>query len=313
MIGFHNNRLPRPRFSIHNPAILRSASFTFRSPHSYNSYRQSTSVITQIMPRSFQNTFHRPRPRFHSRSFDINFSNLMIGKFGVVPSNRILKNGYKLYKVPQKDPRNIDDIKLFLENKDQFRSKDVEAAADEVKSILNGKEDQFGSLRELKMRRVEIFLREQLGVEELERKVRSCGRNIVLNLIEDGQKNVLVEEEDEEVEKLTPDLLGLYTITVPCIPEETVDSEVAEVLSKLKDSPVTDNPSHSFISSLEDDVSWFQSPVSILPVTDPVSGQSVLEVKMKSEEVTIAAFHGLKHKYKGMSIDQTGKLNFLFI
>ena len=237
----------------------------------------------------------------------------MIGKFGVVPSNRILKNGYKLYKVPQKDPRNIDDIKLFLENKDQFRSKDVEAAADEVKSILNGKEDQLGSLRELKMRRVEIFLREQLGVEDLERKVRSCGRNIILNLIEDGQKNVLVEEEDEEVEKLTPDLLGLYTITVPCIPEETVDSEVAEVLSKLKDSPVTDNPSHSFISSLEDDVSWFQSPVSILPVTDPVSGQSVLEVKMKSEEVTIAAFHGLKHKYNGMSIDKTGKINLTVV
>ena len=241
----------------------------------------------------------------------------MIGKFGVVPSNRILKNGYKLYKVPQKDPRNVDDIKLFLENKDQFRSKDVEAAADEVKSILNGKEDQLGSLRELKMRRVELFLREQLGVEELERQVRSCGQNIVLNLIENGQKNILEEVEDEEVDKLTPDLLGLYTITVPCTPEAIVDPEVAEALAKLKDLPVTtarpDNPNHSLISSLEDDVSWFQPPISILPVSDPVTGQSVLEVKMKSEEVTLAAFHGLKHKYKGMSIDKTGKFDFVFI
>ena len=237
----------------------------------------------------------------------------MIGKFGVVPSNRILKNGYKLYKVPQKDPMNVDDIKLFLENKDQFRSKDVEAAADEVKSILNGKEDQLGSLKELKMRRVELFLREQLGVEELERQVRSCGQNIFLNLIEKGQKNGLEEVEDE-LEKLTPDLLGLYTITVPCTPEVNVDPDIAK---KLKDLPVTtvrpDNPSHSLISSLEDDVSWFQPPVSILPVTDPVSGQSVLEVKMKSEEVTLAAFHGLKHKYKDMSIDKTGKFNLLFI
>ena len=212
---------------------------------------------------------------------------------------------------------NVDDIKLFLENKDQFRSKDVEAAADEVKSILNGKEDQLGSLRELKMRRVELFLREQLGVEALERQVRSCGQNIFLNLIEKGQKNVSVEVEDEEVGKLTPDLLGLYTITVPCTPEANVDPEVAEDLSKLKDIQVTtarpDNPSHSLISSLEDDVSWFQPPVSILPVTDPVSGQSVLEVKMKSEEVTLAAFHGLKHKYKDMSIDKTGKFNLLFI
>ena len=167
------------------------------------------------------------------------------------------------------------------------------------------------------MRRVELFLREQLGVEELERQVRSCGQNIFLNLIEKGQKNVLVEVEDEEVGKLTPDLLGLYTITVPCTPEAIVDPEVAEDLSKLKDIQVTtarpDNPSHSLISSLEDDVSWFQPPVSILPVTDPVSGQSVLEVKMKSEEVTLAAFHGLKHKYKDMSIDKTGKFNLLFI
>ena len=241
----------------------------------------------------------------------------MIGKFGVVPSNRILKNGYKLYKIPQKDPRNVDDIKLFLENKDQFRSKDVEAAADEVKSILNGKEDQLGSLRELKMRRVELFLREQLGVEDLERKVRSCGQNIFLNLIENGKKNVLEEVEDKEVEKLTPDLLGLYTITVPCTPEVNVDPDVAKSFQRLKDSPITtvrqDNPSHSFVSNLEDDVSWFQPPISILPVTDPVSGQSVLEVKMKSEEVTIAAFHGLKHKYNGMSIDKTGKLNLTVV
>ena len=160
----------------------------------------------------------------------------MIGKFGVVPSNRILKNGYKLYKIPQKDPRNVDDIKLFLENKDQFRSKDVEAAADEVKSILNGKEDQLGSLKELKMRRVELFLREQLGVEELERQVRSCGQNIFLNLIEKGQKNGLEEVEDE-LEKLTPDLLGLYTITVPCTPEVNVDPDIAKALQKLNDLP----------------------------------------------------------------------------
>ena len=33
---------------------------------------------------------------------------------------------------------------------------------------------------------------------------------------------------------------------------------------------------------------------------------------MKSEEVTLAAFHGLKHKYKGMSVDKTGKFDFVF-
>ena len=92
-----------------------------------------------------------------------------------------------------------------------------------------------------------------------------------------------------------------------------MDPDVAKALQRLTNLPVTavrqDNPNHSFISSLEDDVSWFQPPISILPVTDPVTGQSVLEVKMKSEEVTLAAFHGLKHKYKGMSINKTGKIN----
>ena len=209
----------------------------------------------------------------------------------------------KKLKVRNRGKRSLDSNS---EENNRKKSKSNNNAIDECITLDSDDEDNNDDC---------VILKDDTGVEELERQVRSCGQNIVLNLIENGQKNVLEEVEDEEVDKLTPDLLGLYTITVPCTPEAIVDPEVAEALNK--DLPVTtarpDNPNHSLISSLEDDVSWFQPPISILPVTDPVTGQSVLEVKMKSEEVTLAAFHGLKHKYKGMSIDKTGKFDFVFI
>ena len=190
----------------------------------------------------------------------------------------------KKLKVRNRGKRSLDSNS---EENNRKKSKSNNNAIDECITLDSDDEDNNDDC---------VILKDDTGVEELERQVRSCGQNIVLNLIENGQKNVLGEVEDEEVDKLTPDLLGLYTITVPCTPEAIVDPEVAEALTKLKD-----------------DVSWFQPPISILPVTDPVTGQSVLEVKMKSEEVTLAAFHGLKHKYKGMSIDKTGKFDFVFI
>ena len=60
-------------------------------------------------------------------------------------------------------------------------------------------------------------------------------------------------------------------------------------------------------SSLEEDVAWFQPPVSVLPVTNPATGDTVLEVKMEDKEVTMAAFRGLKLKYPAMTVDTSGK------
>ena len=63
------------------------------------------------------------------------------------------------------------------------------------------------------------------------------------------------------------------------------------------------------ISALEEDVSWFEPPVSVLPVTDLSSGDLILEVKMKDEAVAIATFQGLRFKYPGMDVDKTGILS----
>ena len=142
-------------------------------------------------------------------------------------------------KVKNRGKRSLDSNS---EENNRKKSKSNNNAIDECITLDSDDEDNNDDC---------VILKDDTGVEELERQVRSCGQNIVLNLIENGQKNILEEVEDEEVDKLTPDLLGLYTITVPCTPEAIVDPEVAEALNKLKDLPVTtarpDNPNQLFI------------------------------------------------------------------
>ena len=153
---------------------------------------------------------------------------------------------------------------------------------------MNGKDEVKGTLKDMKIRRVEKFLKEKLGVDELD-LVNNHGPNILVNLVENVNTSQRVEEIDDSTQDtLTPDLLGLYTISVP-VTRETQDST---------------------ISALEEDVGWFEPPVSVLPVTEPVTGDTILEVKMKEEDVTIATFQGLRHKYPGMDVDRTG--NFYF-
>ena len=280
MIGFQSYRLPRPRFSP-DPAIVRAVPvwYNYKPRHQPG----SSSLLTKLLPRTAQNNFYRPTPRLHPGNFKYDF---MVGKFGMLPSTRLIKNGYKIFKVPYKAPKDVEDVELFLESKDQYRNKNVADAADEVKKILNGKEEISGSLKDMKVRRIELFLRDKLGVEEFKFDPRA-GEQFLLGLIEGNVPSSRFEDVTEEVPKqsLTPDLLGFYTITIPYT-EETIES-----LSTM----------------LEEDVSWFEPPVSVLPVIDPNDGTPILEIKMKDEEVTLAAYQGLKHKYPGLDVDKTGK------
>ena len=88
--------------------------------------------------------------------------------------------------------------------------------------------------------------------------------------------------EENLSEDLTPDLRGFFTLSVP------FDAEDAELSSKL-----------------EEDIAWYEVPVSVLPILDPTAG-SVLEVKMKNKDLTIAAFVALKDKYPGLQLVKTG-------
>ena len=203
--------------------------------------------------------------------------------------NPSFRKGYKIFEMPVKDSKK-DDAELFLEDKEQYRNKQVTAAANEVRSLLAGGSlgELSGSLKDMKMRRVELFLREKLGVEDL--KLDDCN-NVFLSYIECGENNSsrfeeVIDHKNDAKKSLTPDLLGLFTLSIPYTSENL----------------------ESLTSMLMDDVSWFESPVSVLPATDPASGQSILEVKMKDEEVALAAFQGLNHKYPGLEVDSTGKL-----
>jgi len=234
------------------------------------------SLISKFFPRTFNAGIRR---------FD--GSNILFGKFGVVPSQKLVRKGYKMFEVPEKDSKK-DDAELFLEDKEQYRNKNITAAADEVRKMLAGSNlgEMSGSLKDMKMRRVELFLREKLGVEDL--KLDDCN-NVFLSYIECGGDSInrfeeVTDQGNDPKKSLTPDLLGLFTLSIP----------------------YTSDNFESLTSMLMDDVSWFDSPVSVLPATDPASGQSILEVKMKDEEVALAAFQGLNHKYPDLEVDCTG-------
>ena len=245
--------------------------------------RGSRSVLHKFFPR--QDHFNDPGYTPYQGKFRYNFT---VGKFGVFPSSRMIRNGYKMYKVPSKGPRDFENLELFLEDKDHFRNKNVEEAADEVKNLLTGADEGQGTLREMKMKRVELFLREKLGVENLQFGPGSQGPNIFVNLIEGGLDHGRLEEvADTAHDTLTPDLLGLYTIILPFTDNQNLDQ---------------------LITQLQEDISWFETPVSVLPVTNPVSGDLILEVKMKNEDVAIAAYRGLKTKYPTIDVDRTGKI-----
>merc|ERR1719186_1633018 len=86
------------------------------------------------------------------------------GKFGHIPSARLVRTGYKQSKMPGKI-RSVAAAELFLEDKNCYRSKDIKEAANLIINILQGRQVEGDTLRELKMRRVEHFLKDKLGVE----------------------------------------------------------------------------------------------------------------------------------------------------
>ena len=78
--------------------------------------------------------------------------------------------------------------------------------------------------------------------------------------------------------------MGFYTITLP-VPK---GSEL------------------SIFSSMQEDISWCDTPVSLLCIEN-ISEDAVLEVKFRDQDMAMAVLQGLKHKYPGLEGDETGK------
>jgi len=85
--------------------------------------------------------------------------------------------------------------------------------------------------------------------------------------------------------KLTPDVIGLFTLTLPVSPGSDL----------------------TLLSSLQDDISWFDTPVSIMCMENiEVGGVALIEVKLRDKDMAMAVMTGLKHKYPGLEGDSTG-------
>merc|ERR1719186_258391 len=87
----------------------------------------------------------------------------------------------------------------------------------------------------------------------------------------------------EESAQLTPDMLGLYTLTLPV----KLGSDLA------------------FLSSLQEDIAWFDTPVNLLTMEMAGDvGGAMIEVKLEDKDMAI--LNGLKHKYPGLEGDILG-------
>merc|ERR1719186_1888598 len=82
--------------------------------------------------------------------------------------------------------------------------------------------------------------------------------------------------------QLTPDMIGLYTLALPV----QIGSDIA------------------FLSSLQEDISWFDTPVSLLTVelVGGVGGATI-EIKLRDKDMALAVLNGLRQKYPGLEGD----------
>jgi len=304
-------------------------------------------------------------------------SDLGVGRYGHIPSARMARTGYKQSKMPAM-ARDGAVADLFLEDKECYRNKNVTEAADLISNILHGQgsEVKGDTLREIKMKRVECFLKDRLGVEvEEEGKVGKFDgftklRKPIIN-VEKLREDVLKKNEDidqraEELssfkkaikttllkEKEAPNVVvEEHAPSAPAVNMHQVDDDAAsaqdvlvprEMLGSMNEAddvgnfgvivedkkvgdkkPTIDEASEltpdmiglftltvsvssgsdpSLLSSLEDDISWFDTPVSIMCVEN---GSVFIEVKLRTKDMAMAVLGGLRHKYPGMEGDTTG-------
>ena len=172
----------------------------------------------------------------------------------------------------------------------QLRNRKVEAAATDIRNILVGKEMELNtSMKDIKMKRVELFLKEGLGLDSSNSKEDvDHGLSQAVKEVAPEERLVEVSDVSEPDHKKVEDLgvtgLGFHTLFIPY--DEEKDTDLRDRLVK--------------------DIAWFQSPESVMSAVD-TSGRSILRVRMRNKEVAIASYLGLKLKYPGLEIDKTGE------
>merc|ERR1719186_1124657 len=305
------------------------------------------------------------------------------GKFGHIPSARLVRTGYKQSKMLGK-LRGETVTELFLEDKEYYRSKQIKDAAKLIRNIVQGKTAEVtgDTLRELKMRRVEHFLKDKLGVQKGNEKMKEvCDSN-------DGKREDVYEANGENIQELGGNVKQAgdkmkYTQVkdLKCSKTDVTDEEVCKDVSTdvvVKDSavskgderkevskksklmkreaarrkldtealilpapfineakvdevpladiqsdhenktltpdliglyplslPVSPSSDLTLLSSLQEDITWFDTPVSLRCIENK-TGAAMLEVKLSDKDMATAVLLGLKHKYPGLEGDMTG-------
>jgi len=285
------------------------------------------------------------------------------GKFGHTPSSKMVKSGYKRYTLPVTRSKMVEGG-LFLENKNCYRGKNAKEAAGIITNILHGREEicKIDTLRDIKMKRVEGFLKDSLGVtnKSSPQSIRDTSTKIIEPLIENEVKEdqnicsknknksphlspileennnaiisescevkIVTDNESSETTKeiveseVSPTITGeelirdtplpcaeIDALTKACIEDGIADDskcltpDILGLFTLMLSVPSSKNT--SLLSELEEDISWFDAPVSILYVEN---GNTVIEVKMKNKEMAAAALKGLKQKYPQLEGDTSG-------
>merc|ERR1719153_466046 len=125
-----------------------------------------TAIVKAVTPSSKEQIPSAASCPLLADLFKSNNAGIGGGVFGHIPSARLVRTGYKQCRVPVITRSKVVQEDLFLENKEWYRGKDVTEAAGIIKNILHGKRETVkgDTLREIKMKRVEGFLRGKLGV-----------------------------------------------------------------------------------------------------------------------------------------------------
>jgi len=266
-------------------------------------------------------------------------SGLGKGKFGHTPSSKMVKSGYKQYTLPVTRSK-MTEGGHFLDNKNCYRGKNAKEAAGIITNILHGKEDicKVDTLRDIKIKRVEGFLKDSLGATYIsspqalienevkeDENISSKNKNKSPHISpveennnaiisESCEVNIVTDNESSETTKeiVEPEVTPLPGAEIDALPKACIEDGITDDFKSLTPDilglftlmlavPSSNNASR--LSELEEDISWFDAPVSILYVEN---GNTVIEVKMKNKEMAMAALKGLKQKYPHLEGDTSG-------
>ena len=194
------------------------------------------------------------------------------GKFGRVPTARMVRCGYKQCKAPNFSKiTNFPD--LFLDFKDFYRNTNFNDAANLIATIAHGNISEVTkiSLKEIKMKRIESFLKTNLKVDTIGATGSSSAEKYSILRDNNAMDDSLFMKPESLEDELLCDSLGHYTLIFSSI-------------------------SPNDLSRVVDDVSWFDEPVSV----NVREERKEVEFKFVDKSIAVAILNGLKQKYPGV-------------